>query len=71
MNEIKLKKCPFCSGDAADMSAYSKKQRGYFTFVKCTLCGSQSKSFYSKEQDDSKTLLAVMAWNNRRPTEED
>lgn len=70
MGNIKLKHCPFCGAEGVIMNQYSRKQKGYFHFVKCVLCSAQSKAFFSPEEDESKDLLAVMAWNRRTDPDE-
>lgn len=66
---MELKKCPFCGGEADLFSARGKN--GFFVFVRCTMCNSQSKTFNVgkilfddwKENQASKNAISV--WNTR------
>lgn len=66
-----LKKCPHCGGLAALNSNYSWRTKGYFVCVRCDICGSQGKSYFSDdapaETDWSNIACrdAVNAWNMR------
>lgn len=67
--ELKIKKCPFCNGDAELYSANGKY--GYFSFVQCTFCGSQGKTYsLGKEREENwadslSAINAIKAWNTR------
>lgn len=63
--------CPFCGGNAKLCSTYGNRQRLYFVFVKCDVCGAQGKTYASRTKpadDDWNTQPcedAVKAWNMR------
>lgn len=66
-----MKKCPHCDGAAALTQNYNYRQRQYFVFVKCLVCGAQGKSYTSEtepaadEWSNESCYLAVEAWNMR------
>lgn len=67
----KIKGCPHCGGAAHLNSNYSYKCHSYFVFVKCDICGAQSKIYNTDTdptidnwQSDS-CLDAITAWNMR------
>lgn len=67
----KLKRCPFCGGEAELYSFYSKRSR--FIKAQCSLCGSGSRIYSCDNTDfDSEDFWeqyaaqqAVEAWNRR------
>lgn len=62
MNELKLKKCPFCGGDAEMQQG---KYQGLRTFyVSCLGCGARTDLEYAEE-------LAADLWNERASYEGD
>ena len=70
----KMKRCPFCGGQDPDLHAnYSFENSVWFTYVKCTFCGSRGRTYTTKtnpEKDgwDEGNLAcrdAVAAWNTR------
>ena len=69
MMDIRL--CPFCGGRATLNANYSYKTRSWFVFVKCKICNSQSKPYYSPEKPDEVDWNndscdeAIEAWNMR------
>lgn len=66
---MELKKCPFCGGESDLFSV--KGRNGYFVFVQCTMCNSQSKtfslgSFRSQNWENSQASKnALSVWNTR------
>lgn len=65
-----LKKCPFCGSEAYFDSNYTSTFNQYFTFVKCSFCGAQTKIFntHSDPKEDSTSQawdFAANAWNRR------
>lgn len=69
---MELKVCPHCGGEAELFKNYSHKTGSYFTFVKCSMCGSQGKIYNSYEdpertgwEDNTACQSAVKAWNMR------
>ncbi len=66
-----IKNCPHCGGRATLRANKSPKTHGYFVSITCTVCGAQSKAFYTErnpERDDWQSeacLDAVGAWNMR------
>ena len=70
-----IKKCPFCGGAGILTENFSFKTRSYFIFVKCQLCGAQSKTYASltdAEADDWQSEAcekAIAAWNTRTAEE--
>ena len=61
-----IKTCPHCGGESWLNESYSNKNRCYFAFVKCSVCGAQGKIYQSKKEPSAETCrLAVSAWNMR------
>ena len=52
---MKVKKCPFCGEDQdIHMRAnYSKKMRVWLVFIKCEVCGGQTKVIPCEEDPES------------------
>lgn len=71
----KLKKCPFCGGEAQRYSfaeEYGNEKDMYVT-IKCGVCDATGKWIASKVDEDDETLeenyiKAEQAWNLRRDT---
>lgn len=66
MNEIKLKPCPFCGGDAKFEIAkdvFCNPEKGYI-FVRCSKCNAKSDNFESNVYVCA-AEEAAQAWNNR------
>lgn len=74
MNDIRIKKCPFCNGDAFLEARYTKKHNCYFVFVRCEICGATSKTVTDNndpeenEWNDHACNCAIRAWNMRSST---
>lgn len=69
MDEIKLKQCPFCGGEA-EVKKNKTHIDGYYCFVRCVMCHSSGKAFYVKhsmkeEKQNEQENKAVNAWNQR------
>ena len=68
---MNIEKCPHCGGEAALNANYSPKNRIWFIFVKCSLCGAQGKVFSDnrdpepKEWSSEACKNALSAWNLR------
>ena len=66
---MELKKCPFCGGEA-DLF-YARGKNGFFVFVQCTMCNSQSKTFgvgkilFDDWVESQASKSAVNVWNTR------
>ena len=79
MDEIKLKPCPFCGGEAkADLAKpffFLKKWHNRLAFVGCTHCGASTGLFNANNRTGSKLMneaneneaiaRAINAWNRR------
>lgn len=70
MSSKKLKKCPFCG--SREVYLNSKWARyGYMVFVKCDICGGQTRVFNSHTNPDdddwenAQCKQAMAAWNRR------
>jgi len=63
--------CPHCGGPVDIHQNYSYKNKCYFVYVRCCVCGSQSKTFGSKDDavasdwNNAAVKNAVSAWNLR------
>lgn len=68
---MNIDKCPHCGGEALLHGNYSPKNRVWFIFCKCSLCGSQGKAFTEKQDPEAQSWdtmacnNAVSAWNMR------
>lgn len=66
-----LKRCPFCGGNGDINRRWSNKNKVYFTFVRCEICGAQGKPFTEIDRNNGldweteACYSAVMAWNMR------
>ena len=65
-----IKPCPHCNGKAYLTQSYSARSSTWFVFVKCNICGAQSKAYKSKEEpaedwQSDNCQDAVTAWNMR------
>lgn len=71
MDNVTIKKCPFCGGVACLSSNYSYKTRSYFVYVKCDICGGQGKTYRSEGDPAAESWAnvacydAINAWNMR------
>lgn len=71
MDDVIIKKCPFCGGLAYLHQNYSYKTRYYFVYVKCEICGGRGKTYRSEEEpaeegwNNEACLDAINAWNMR------
>lgn len=69
--ETTLSKCPHCGGRATLTTRFNYKQRTYFVYVKCDICGAQGKAFTCSEDPELSNWNnvpcddAVQAWNMR------
>ena len=67
-----MKPCPFCgSGNALLNQSYSWTKKKWFVYVRCELCGAQSKIYLSPEEpaetdySNDACKAAIGAWNTR------
>lgn len=66
-----LIECPFCGGEAALWANYSTKSKSYFVFVRCGICGAQtrpSRSYKDPEDEGWNSTAcdaAARLWNHR------
>lgn len=66
-----LKRCPHCGGKAYLNANYNYRQRVYFVFVKCDICGAQGKAYCSDTDpaadgwNSQSCADAASAWNMR------
>lgn len=66
-----LKKCPFCGGVADEYFTGVRRGTGYTVFVKCEICGSSGKAFFTPNNpsesgwSDLACKEAIRAWNRR------
>ena len=58
----KLKRCPFCDGEAYTHSRcnYYETDGKIMFFVRCKACGAESPWYYKKEE-------TIKEWNTRKP----
>ena len=71
----KLKKCPFCGGEAEFYRTPVKSNGGWYdsVVVRCKNCEARTnRVLYDarKYQNDSEYDEAAEAWNNRKPVED-
>ena len=71
MDEINLKSCPFCGGEAETCCNYWKY--GPFVYVKCSICNAQTRVKTAEDIEDDESFWnqsachAVAAlWNQRQ-----
>ena len=63
--------CPHCGGNACLNASYNHKQKRYFIYVKCDICGAQGKIYTDPENPEiydwnmPACQDAVTAWNMR------
>ena len=62
MNEKKIKKCPFCGGEAKKTVIHEDILHVKYWGIRCTVCGCKTSGW----QDVNK---AIEAWNTRKPME--
>lgn len=65
---MEILNCPHCNGAGELQANYSTRNRCYFVFVKCSMCGAQGKVFSTQEEpkEDREVLAkSVSAWNMR------
>lgn len=67
-----LKSCPFCGGIEVSFDyryVRANRWRDYITFVKCAVCGAQSRPFaFDGNDSDDRDVAeskAMAAWNRR------
>lgn len=66
-----MRKCPHCGGSGRLNASYSYHAECYFVFVKCDICGAQTRSFRDDDDpanSDWKSVacnIAVEAWDMR------
>lgn len=78
MEELKLKACPFCGGEAdlrerifnsESRDSSELDRRSHYIYVKCTYCFAQSRAYeYDSEEigdEDLAETNAIRAWNER------
>lgn len=74
---METKKCPFC-GDAETYLHYNGSKYGYYYYVKCELCGAQTRGVLRKRRElppvgeedfeewtNTAARTAVDLWNRR------
>lgn len=63
MNEIELKPCPFCGGEAKIIVV----KKGFESIITCTTyyCGFMRHSFNNGDTDENAALRLTTAWNRR------
>lgn len=72
MNEIKLKPCPFCGGEAKLQTSMSiSLQRISIAYVMCEECKAATDAVfeYEFESDDAFIYEAIKRWNRRESCE--
>ena len=67
---MNIKPCPHCNGNAYLTQSYSDRSNTWYVFVKCNICGAQSKAFKSEEEPATDWTSencqdAVTIWNMR------
>lgn len=68
---MEIKKCPHCGSRCTLRANKSPQAHGYFVAAVCTVCGAQTKGFFtenspSRDNWQSEACLdAVNAWNMR------
>ena len=68
---MNLKGCPFCGSKEADLWYREASWRGRITYVKCNVCGAQTRAFsyYDNGEEvnseDQGAQAAIRAWNRR------
>ena len=64
-----VKRCPFCGSRAYLMVDKAKRAKLYYIHVKCTECGAQGRTYFTKDNPDAGDIeeaeKAVIAWNQR------
>lgn len=69
MSDTKLKRCPFCGGEA--VKAWRRGRYGIFGYVECMTCGAETRKFKVYADDDDITFTensfeeAAYLWNQR------
>lgn len=73
----KLKRCPFCGGEAKTVMNMNRQSSAWFVFVKCKCCNAMGQGIYlgplgtRAECDEAMSKLdevgerAALAWNRR------
>ena len=63
---MKLKKCPFCGGEAHLIQNYNDRLGIYFIYVECGVCKSRGKTSSAAVFNENESCLrSVDAWNKR------
>lgn len=68
---MEFKPCPFCGGSARLLQSYGNRTESYYVFIKCHLCGAQTRALKSREEpaatnwENIACKNALIAWNRR------
>lgn len=67
MNDIELKICPFCGGEATIRTHISTKFIPPYqnAWVECKKCGATGSTFSDTDNNGSHILSAIETWNRR------
>ena len=69
-DELKLKSCPFCGGEAVLNHGHMITATGqYLANVKCSECGIASRVVWSTDSPEEAVKEAIEAWNRRVATD--
>ena len=76
---VMAKMCPFCGGEPNLYYHYNARKDIYFTYVKCTFCGSSGRTYTTRtnpekdgwEEGNPACRDALAAWNRRAEEKEE
>lgn len=60
----RIKNCPCCGSYGVTPVTGHSKYGGYL-FLKCEVCGTQTKLFSTKQGEERALMTAIEAWNRR------